>query len=196
MSDAAVQEKTGKDWSSWFRTLDRWGARDQGHKATASWLQEEHDVSGWWAQTITVEYERARGLRAVGQTATGDHALSAQRTVAAPVDLVMDWWLDGSKRDAWLLDELVAPAVHLGIRAPKTSKTAMGEVLRFRVLPDGAPNEHKVEVTFTDLGDRTQVRLQHTAIAAQEERDALKTRWGPEMDRMKRTIEEITLGPT
>jgi hypothetical protein len=35
MSDAAVKARTGKDWPTWFRLLDRAGAARLEHKAAA-----------------------------------------------------------------------------------------------------------------------------------------------------------------
>ena len=82
-SDDAVKAKTGKTWAEWFALLDRWGAAAKGHQATATWLHDEQGVPDWWSQMVTVEYERARGLRAVGQRTTGDWEATLQRTVPA-----------------------------------------------------------------------------------------------------------------
>src|SRR3712207_3275274 len=63
MSDDAVRRATGRGWDEWFAVLDAWDAAEHEHKAIATWLGSEHGVPGWWAQGITVEYEKARGLR-------------------------------------------------------------------------------------------------------------------------------------
>src|ERR671922_201454 len=62
--DEAVRQNTGKGWREWVSILDDWGARERTHRDIARHLQEEHGVPGWWAQTVTVGYERARGMRA------------------------------------------------------------------------------------------------------------------------------------
>lgn len=63
ISDEAVRAKTGKDWEEWFRVLDAWGASESGHTASAKYLRDEHGVSAWWAQAVTIRYEYERGLR-------------------------------------------------------------------------------------------------------------------------------------
>ncbi|MEE3921840.1 hypothetical protein V2I01_36860 [Micromonospora sp. BRA006-A] len=62
-----LRERTGQDWAGWFDRLDAWGAVDRTHTEIARWLVDTHGMPGWWAQTVTVGYEQARGLRAPGQ---------------------------------------------------------------------------------------------------------------------------------
>jgi hypothetical protein len=52
-SDDVVLAKTGKRSAGWYRILDRWGADQKGHTATARYLREQHGVSPWWAQAVT-----------------------------------------------------------------------------------------------------------------------------------------------
>ena len=63
ISEEAVREKTGRPWEEWFSILDGWGAKEKGHTATARYLRDEHAVSPWWAQAVTVRYEYERGLK-------------------------------------------------------------------------------------------------------------------------------------
>ena len=52
---------TGKGWDDWFRVLDGWDATSRSHTEIARYVNGEHGVDGWWAQSVTVGYERARG---------------------------------------------------------------------------------------------------------------------------------------
>src|SRR5688572_14932663 len=70
-SEAAVRKRTGRGWAEWFALLDSWGAARREHPEIARWLVANHEVSGWWAQGITVSYERVRGLRAPHQVKSG-----------------------------------------------------------------------------------------------------------------------------
>ena len=81
MSDAAVKARTGKDWAGWFATLDRGGAAALDHKGIVALLSDSHGVTAWWRQMVAVEYERARGLRARHQTASG-YSVAVSRTLA------------------------------------------------------------------------------------------------------------------
>ncbi|MEZ4630686.1 MAG: hypothetical protein R2880_08260 [Deinococcales bacterium] len=63
IKDETMRAKTGKAWDDWYEILDTFDVKKQGHKAAAKFLQQEHQVSAWYAQSITVGYEYARGLR-------------------------------------------------------------------------------------------------------------------------------------
>lgn len=63
ISEETIQLKTGRSSEEWYALLDQWGATQKGHPAIARYLEQEHGVSAWWAQTLTVRYEYARGLR-------------------------------------------------------------------------------------------------------------------------------------
>jgi hypothetical protein len=82
-SPDAVLAATGRELRDWFALLDEHEATAWGHTEIARWLREEQGVAGWWAQSVTVSYERARGLREVHETARGFEA-GVSRTIALP----------------------------------------------------------------------------------------------------------------
>ncbi|MBI2848198.1 MAG: hypothetical protein HYX83_03395 [Chloroflexi bacterium] len=63
ISDAAVREKTGKNWPEWFAELDKFCTPPKGHALIASHLERYHGLSPWWAQAVTIRWEWERGLR-------------------------------------------------------------------------------------------------------------------------------------
>lgn len=81
MSDDAVREATGKDWSEWFAILDAAGARAMPHADIAGWLSAEQGVPGWWTQGVTVAYEQEIGRRLPGQRADGTFTTTATKRV-------------------------------------------------------------------------------------------------------------------
>ncbi|MDQ3985175.1 MAG: DUF4287 domain-containing protein, partial [Actinomycetota bacterium] len=97
VSDTKIKEATGKKWDQWFSILDRWGARDRKHGEIARFLTDKHDVPGWWAQSITVGYERARGMRLKYQQADG-FTISASKTIAVPIDVLFDAFVNARTR--------------------------------------------------------------------------------------------------
>lgn len=82
-SPEAVLAATGRELRDWYALLDEHEATAWSHTEMARWLREEHGVAGWWAQSVTVSYERARGLREVHETSRGFEA-GASRTIALP----------------------------------------------------------------------------------------------------------------
>ena len=80
MSDEAVKAKTGKTWPQWFAALDKAKAHMKSHDEIAG-IVEKLGAGRWWHAMVTVEYERARGLREKHQTASG-YSVSVSKTVA------------------------------------------------------------------------------------------------------------------
>ena len=101
MTEAAITTGTGAGWDHWFRLLDGWGGVERSHTDIARFIREEQGVSGWWAQAVTVGYERARGLRAMHQTKRG-FEVSVSRTVAAPPADVWAAFLEPRGRRRWI----------------------------------------------------------------------------------------------
>ena len=101
MADDKIRAGSGRTWDEWFRILDDWGATERTHRDIARWLSEEQGVPGWWAQNVTVGYERARGMRARNQTTRG-FEVSVQRTMRAPADRVSGAFTQARTRNRWL----------------------------------------------------------------------------------------------
>jgi hypothetical protein len=181
MGDEAVRAKTGKTWAQWFRLLDRAGAKDMGHAAIARLLAQEHGVAPWWSQNITVEYERARGKREVGQRTSGAYEATAQRTTQAAPEEVRAAW-EARVRGKWMPAALRA---HLakGWRSRRWAATKQGTILRMDVPT--AQGKEKVEVAFTPKGQGTVVHVTHTALAAKADRERLKPLWGQALDALQ-----------
>ncbi len=92
LSNDAVLAATGREWRQWRAHLDASGAAGQSHKDIARALHDA-GLSGWWAQMVTVEYERMIGRRAVGQRCDGAFSVSASRTVDGEIDAALQRWL-------------------------------------------------------------------------------------------------------
>jgi hypothetical protein len=100
MSDEAVKAKTGKTWKQWFAMLDKAGARSLSHKEIVGLLGGKLGVPPWWRQMVTVEYERARGLRVRHETASG-FSVSISKTIAAELADLYDATADARTRKTW-----------------------------------------------------------------------------------------------
>ena len=83
-SDEAVREATGRGWDEWCDLVDAWPGHVDGHGAVAHWLQDEHGLDGWWAQSVTVGWERITGRRLPYQQPDG--TFTAGRSRPPPVD--------------------------------------------------------------------------------------------------------------
>lgn len=70
-SDEVIRDNTGRGWDEWRELIEAWPGNTDGHGAVAAWLQQEHGVDGWWAQSVTVGWERISGRRLPHQMADG-----------------------------------------------------------------------------------------------------------------------------
>ena len=88
MSDAAIRENTGHGWDEWVDLIEAWPGRDDGHAAIATWVQSEHGIDGWWAQSVTVGYERIVGIRLPHQMADGTFTANKSKTITTDADVI------------------------------------------------------------------------------------------------------------
>jgi hypothetical protein len=151
-SDAALKEKTGCGWERWVKTLDQFGAGAMTHRDIARLVHEKFKVPGWWAQTVTVGYERITGRRAIGQRGDGSYEASKSRTFNVPVDELFAAWADARARRRWL-DE-TGVKVRTSTK-PKTIRLAWsdGAIVNAWFTPKGAARS-TVAIAHTKLPDR------------------------------------------
>lgn len=100
MRDEVVKVKTGRDWAGWFGALDKLDATKLGHGAIAEILSEKYGVPGWWCQMVTVEYERARGLRVPHQKA-GGFSVAISKTVPTSLSELYEATTNAATRKKW-----------------------------------------------------------------------------------------------
>ncbi len=172
MSDAAVLRRTGKDWAQWFALLDKAGASAMPHPDIARLLHEQHKLPGWWAQMVTVEYERARGLRAKHQTTQG-YVAGVSRTLEAAVGRVFRAWADTRQRRSWL----------------GATKFAITTATRNKSLRIAWADGTRTEVYFAAKGPaRCQVALQHSKLPGARSVARMKKFWSAALDKLERTL--------
>jgi hypothetical protein len=174
MSDAAVAAKTGKGWDEWFSLLDAAGAQKHTHKEIVAILAEQHGVAPWWRQMVTVQYERARGLRAKGETTEG-FQVSASRTVAAPLAGVYRAWSDARTRKRWL---------------PPAELKPLGQTPEQRVSFIGA-GDSRVEVRLVAKNaEKTLVTVQERKLATAAAGKRQKAYWAAALDALQAHLEQ------
>jgi len=161
MSDEAVANKTGKNWKQWVTILDKAQATSLSHKSIAAWLHEKQGVPSWWAQTITVAYERIRGLRDKGQRRGGGYDVNKSKTLPVPVSELYAAF-GARKREKWL-----------GEVGLKVKTSTVGKSMRI-TWEDGSP----LDVYFWEKGPaKSQVQLQHREHATKAAADERRAFW-------------------
>jgi hypothetical protein len=166
-SDELVATKTGYTWERWVHTLDELGAATMPHGEIAALVHEKFNVDSWWSQTVTVGYERIKGLRQKGQLRSGLFEISKTRTFSVPVAELFDACADEQLRRRWLTD---ADPVVRTARRPVSLRLGWG---------DGTI----VVLGFTEkAGEKSAIAIQHTKLPDRATADRLKEYWSGRLD--------------
>jgi len=178
-SDEKIRQRTGHGWEEWFAMLDEWGAERRSHREIARWVAEQQGVVplAWNAQAVASSYELTRGLREVGEKDDG-FAITASRTVTAPVERVYESFIDSSARERWLPD---APLSQRTATRPKSVRFDWG---------DGSTRVH-VTILARDEAKST-VALEHRRLPDAGEAARLKSYWRERLMTLKELLERRT----
>ncbi len=167
MSDEKLKARTGCTWERWVYALDRKGAEKMSHTDIARLVNEKYKVDGWWSQTVTVGYERIKGLRARGQRRDGKYEANKSRTFSVPVTELFDAWADDGVRRRWLKGESVKVRT---ATSPKSMRLGWS---------DGGI----IAVGFAAKGkSKSSVDLAHTKLPYKATADQFKQYWSDRLD--------------
>ena len=137
-------------------------------------LAEEHGLDSWGSQAVAVNYERARGLRAVGEHADG-FTVTASKTVVVDVDRLFDAFVDDGLRSRWLPDG--------GLRERTATRPRSA---RFDWGDDGS----RVVVVFAAKDDgRSTASLSHERIPDAAGAERMRTFWRGRVAALKEVVE-------
>lgn len=172
VSDSAILKATGRTWPEWVQILDAFGAKEKPHRDIAQHVYEQGNVSGWWSQSVSVGYERIRGLREIGQRRSGTWEASKSKTFGVPAEVVYDAIANARKRAKWLdgLELTVRSSSAKSIRASLDDGTAV----QLYVEPKG---EAKSTVT-----------VQHTKLADKAAADRMKLFWTDRLNALAEVV--------
>jgi uncharacterized protein YndB with AHSA1/START domain len=175
MSDATLKAKTGCTWDRWVWALDRVQAHTWSHREIARYVHEKYKVPDWWTQTVTVGYERIKGLRAIGERRGGGFEANKSKTFAVPVTRLFRAFSDKRTRERWL------PGVGLTVRTASRPKT-------MRVT---WPDQTSVEFYFASKGSgKSLVQIQHRKLPDKAAAARMKEFWGARLA----ALEELQAG--
>lgn len=172
MSDEAVKAKTGMDWYGWFKLLDKEEAAKLTHTEIANLLYDKHKVPGWWCQMVTVEYERARGLREKHEQAEG-FSISASKTIAAPLSKLFAATANDATRKKWFPDASFKPS------SQTKDKYFRGP------WKDGA----RLEINFYSKGaGKSQIAVQVNKLAKKSDVEKERASWKKALEKLEKLV--------
>ncbi len=172
IADQRVLDATGRSWDEWCDIIDAWPQHVDGHPAVAAWLEAEHKLSGWWAQGVTVGWERITGRRLPGEMPDGTFTANKSRTVEADAAGLRRLLLDDADRadlfpghSVALLSKPSAKAIRLGF---SDSVALLSLTLK--------------------AGGRVAVSVQHSKLADADAIDEWKFYWDEWLDAIDESV--------
>lgn len=175
VSDEAMVEAIGHGPEHWLALLDGWDGTTRTHGALAAWLVDAQGLPGWWAQTVALTYERARGMRVKNQRSDGTFSATATKTVAVAVEQLYATFVDDELRRPWL------PGAYLHERTATAHKGA-----RY----DWGDGSSRVVVGFEAKGpSKSIVALEHEHLPDGDTAEAMKAWWRDQLAELKAHLE-------
>ena len=166
MSDTAIKAGTGCTWERWVAALDSKSIH-WPHREIAEYVHEKYKVPGWWTQTVTVGYERIKGLRDIGQRRGGSYEASRSKTIAVPVARLF------RARSATRGSAASGCRVKLIVRTAKPDRS-----LRITWA-----THTSVDVWLTAKAkDKSSVAVTHKKLTGKEDALRRKAYWGEQLD--------------
>lgn len=168
VDEQRVREVTGKGRAEWFALLDGTGAARMAHAAIARALTEQHGLDGWWAQQLSMNYERARGLRRKYERPDG-FTITKSKTLAVPVSEVYGALIAGDARARWLDGDLE-------VTATQPDKRVRG---RWADPPSRVVLELQAKQP-----SKTSVHVEHFKLPDAEAAEQARKAWGERLQRL------------
>lgn len=194
--DETVIAKTGKSLAQWYAILDEFDSRTKGHKATADFLANDHKVDFWYAQNITVGYERERGIREPGQRSDGFFAVDVSRKIEVPAAKVWEAWSDPAILSKWFTTNAVHEFREGGSYGNSDGdkgvfkRIAPNKMLRFTWENEKHCPGTVVSVAFYPQGDSaTRITVTHEKLKDREGMEDMRPGWTWALTSLKSFLE-------
>ncbi|RRJ86413.1 hypothetical protein EG850_08680 [Gulosibacter macacae] len=175
----ALETGSGIAWHDWVDYLEAQDAAkldhtDMARLALARILEVGKSTSPeWWAQGVTVAYERHIGRRQVGQTCDGSFSVTVSKTLPGDMDAVLERWQAR-------FDSVVEFNGVLLSRKPAASSTEKWRYWRCG-LEDGSTLSVNMQTKPT--GEKTALAVNHDKLGSADDVEHWRAFWKAELTR-------------
>lgn len=199
ITDAAVEDATGKGWAEWLAVLDEADATDLDHKEIVAVLDNAGVENPWWHQQLAVGYEQERGMREVGETATAGFEIGVQRTLPVGPDELWRLLTSAEGVYVWLGEargvtfEPGEPYRTADGTTGEIRTVSSGERVRLTWQPEGWEKPSTLQLTLTcprNTDERTTLRVHQEKLASGEQREEMGEHWRGVLDRIEALVTE------
>ncbi|MCB0046303.1 MAG: SRPBCC domain-containing protein [Caldilineaceae bacterium] len=198
ISNAAVSQATGQGWEEWLNLIDGWGGSEMTHTEIARQLVEAGHIevgNEWWAQSVTVGYEYARGRRIKGETKDAGFQVGVQKTLTLDADSLWAFLFTTEGLSIWL-GETENPLNLESGSAYITADGTVGEIrtvypgekIRLTWQPDDWPEPSTLQLYLLNNGDKTSLRFHHEKLIDADQRAAMKAHWQAVLKELTKAI--------
>ncbi len=198
ISTEAVTKATGKPWEEWNALLDKAGAQEWDHKQIVAYLNERFssEVSAWWQQSVTVNYEKARGKRVLGETKDAGYQIGVQTRLPVPADALWSFLFSQKGLSLWLnVSHALRPepkcdyTTEDGIRG-QIRTVDPGKKIRLTWQRADWPEPTTLQLYIFPASDTaTSLRFHHEKLASQATRQEMKAHWQQVLTALEAAIE-------
>ena len=179
-NDDAVRRRTGKGWQQWWVILDNAGAKEMDHPAIIRYLRDKHDLADWWAQIVTVSYERARGIRRIDRRIYGHSISVTSKPINATVAAAYRAWTLRAERARWLGENGLTIR---GATADKSIRANWDPNARSKI-------KNNLEVYFnSDRPGQVKVTVMQYRLSGVAEGNKMRKYWETVLFRLKEALE-------
>jgi uncharacterized protein YndB with AHSA1/START domain len=191
VTEAAVRNATGWGWEEWFALLDEKGAKELEHKEIVKLLRDEGQKNAWWNQMITLEYERARKEKKVGETTDAGFEVGVRRTFETSPKRAWDILTRKAGVAAWL-GQVKGLKFEKG-QTYETSDGAVGEIssvrpgerVRLTWRPMGWEEDSIIQVTVIPVSSYATIAFHQEKLPDEKERERARKRWSAALDALQ-----------
>lgn len=195
VSDEATVRATGKTSAEWYALFDADHAELWSHKERVGFLRRHGIEAGWWQQMITVNYERARGLRLLGETRGAGFEFGLSRTLSVAPERAWELLTAGIGLQAWAGDgtELeLRKGASQQLRGKRVEVRGItpGVRVRLAVTEPGVPQRLIQMSVVPAAGGRASIRFHEEHLPGLAARKRAERRWHDVMEE----VEDIVSG--
>jgi hypothetical protein len=168
--DATLVKATGKNWKQWMAVFKKINAKDLPHKEIASLLERDYEVSGWWAQSLTVRFEQETGKRIPGERSDGSFNVTVSGSLSGDVDTVFEKWTNKYASVSSFNKMKISGE-------PSTSVTPKWRYWKIRLA-----DKSRLNINFAQKSeDKTLVQINHENLADTDELEKWRVYWKKEL---------------
>ncbi len=176
ISDKLLIDKTAQPIETWFKLLDKKGAKKMSHAAIfklIAGIDGLKPLGEWNHNLLATTYEWNRGLKERGQKENG-FEIGVSKTIAVAIDVLYNSWVEEKIRKKWLNEKIV-------IRKATVNRSA-------RITWTDGKTSLSVDF-YTKGEEKSLVVVQHLKICDSKKAEELKSYWTEKLVTLKTLLE-------